>query len=120
MDFLHKYYDKILLAYDYLHSAVDKDGLIREGYFENWSETILKKGKVLLTNVLLYQVYLDLSYLLELQDIKHDFRKFAIKLKKIINGTFWNGQFYIDFLLNFFVLCPQLMPRLGSRCPERS
>lgn len=79
----------------------DQDSLIEERVFANWSETVLKFGKVLYTNCCFYKALKDFAFLasvLEKDDVQDGFERIAEKTKERINHVFWEGNYYIDWI----------------------
>jgi glycogen debranching enzyme len=79
----------------------EKKGLLDEGLFANWADIIIKKGKVLYTNIL-YAAALDrasrLAYGLAQEERARYYEKKACAAKGLINREYWNGKYYIDWI----------------------
>ncbi len=77
----------------------DDDGLIEEGPYANWADSIAKKGKVLYSNILYAKALKSISNISEMIGKKTgDFSKKAERTKEAINKVFWNGRYYIDWI----------------------
>lgn len=102
MSFLHQHIDtlKQVLVWNYLQD-MDDDLLIEEGHYAGWADSLKREGKVLYTNVLHYQatrLYADLVRRLERHEEAHYYERQAEKVKLALNQSFWNGQFYVDWI----------------------
>lgn len=99
--YLTQYYDNILTAAKWtLEQDIDNDSLIEEGHGENWSETILKRGNVLFTNLCHYKGLESMARIAGLAGQDHDtnlFTKLAKTTKKAIQKRFWTGHYYADW-----------------------
>lgn len=98
-EFIIRHRDKIIKAFSFIEKGADKNSLIAEGIFCNWSETILKKGYVLFTNTLYYKALTEMDYLSKhLGEKDNGYYAAAMKIKRIINAKFWNNSYYSDFI----------------------
>jgi len=78
----------------------DGDGLIEEGFFANWQDTILKHGEVLYSNACYFHALNEFSYLAELLEVKmiaSEYAKRAEATKLALNLKFWSNEFYTDW-----------------------
>jgi glycogen debranching enzyme len=96
VEFLLQNYRKLRLAIDLI--IRENPCLVSERHFENWSETVMKKGKVLFTNVLYYAALWEMSYLSHLISKENPYSGIAARIKRAINLNFWNGDYFIDFI----------------------
>lgn len=90
-----------------IHNAVqwlqkyEKNYFLREGMFANWADVIIKTGAVLYTNVLYAEAlknFSEICALLNKSDLAETYKQKHILLKEKINGDFWNGDYYIDWI----------------------
>ncbi len=95
-------FSKFLLAVNWLESMdSDKDYLIEESIYANWADSVLKFGKVLYSNCCYYKAVKSFSELCLAigRKEKHElYRKQALKIKEKINGLFWKGDYYFDWI----------------------
>ncbi len=109
-EYLKKTKDKKLLK-DNIHKIenivawnlghTDKDLLIEEEKFCNWTDSVKKQGKVLYTNVCHCYSLFCISELFRLLKDKNKQKKYLSlyeKVKEKINEIFWNGEHYIDWI----------------------
>ncbi len=100
--FLKENYTKIKNAIDWITKQdKDKNVLINEFFGANWSETALKHGEIMFTNVCYYKALVDFSALSSIIKEKTNEKKYADmakKLKKELNRKFWNNSYYIDWI----------------------
>ncbi len=79
----------------------NNDSLIEERVFANWAETVLKFGRVLYTNCCFYKALKDFSFVCEMlgkQGLQARFERLAHQTKDRINQSFWEGNYYIDWI----------------------
>lgn len=99
-EFLNRNSRAILNAMKWL-KRYEKKGLLDEGLFANWADIIIKKGKVLYTNIL-YAEALDnmgkIGGLLQKSGWKDKYIRKSRAIKKRINRKFWNGNYYVDWI----------------------
>ncbi len=78
----------------------EKKEMLDEGLFANWADIIVKKGKVLYTNILYVEALDNMSRLEVLLGEQKRGRIYShknLKIKQKINNNFWNRQYYIDW-----------------------
>lgn len=79
----------------------EKNGFVDEGLFANWADIIIKKGKVLYTNIL-YAEALDktakLNSMLGRTRLAEKYAQKARAMKERVNREYWNGKYYIDWI----------------------
>jgi len=78
----------------------DSDGLVEEGLFANWMDTVLKFGVVLYTNCCYFRALSDFSKLCDIAgetDLAEKHAMLAERTKGQINRRFWNGRYYNDW-----------------------
>ncbi len=89
----------------------DGDGLIEEGPYANWADSLHFSGKVLYSNVLVIQAYQALSRLCEAvsdNDTGH-YAHLAYKGRERLTEVFWQGRYFVNWVStvdgphNFFV-----------------
>lgn len=99
--YLRDNYADILRAAKWSLSADrDSDGLVEEGIGENWSETVLKRGNVLFTNVCHYHGLESMARIAELTGDDAGaamFRDEAGRTKEAIQERFWTGAYFADW-----------------------
>lgn len=99
-DFAAKYYHQMKQAINwYEHHLVD--GLIHEGPYAGWADSIKKRGTVLYTNVLYYEAMKCMEFIATGLNILSDIRLFNTKkdaIKSAIQTAFWNGSYLNDWV----------------------
>ncbi|MBS3163935.1 hypothetical protein J4439_00730 [Candidatus Woesearchaeota archaeon] len=76
----------------------DGDGLVEESFGQNWSETVLKRGKVLFTNVCAYRGLEAIASLAQMAGKSpQEYLDAARLLKRRIHEVFWNGSYFSDW-----------------------
>jgi glycogen debranching enzyme len=79
----------------------DRDGLIEEYPGVQWSESVLKQGKVLVTNVSYKRALDEMASIARLLGQDSDARRFSLlahEVRKRIDAVFWNGKYYSDWI----------------------
>lgn len=84
----------------------DRDGLIEEGYYAGWTDSIRKKGKVLYTNVLHCRALELMAGFAKQLGTDNDSRDedsmryltHHSQTKAALTRLFWNGSYYSDWL----------------------
>lgn len=79
----------------------ERNYFLHEGIFANWADVIVKTGTVLYTNVLYAEALKNFSEICALSnksDLSEAYKQKYILLKEKINGDFWNGDYYIDWI----------------------
>ncbi|MBU0929456.1 MAG: hypothetical protein KJ623_00080 [Nanoarchaeota archaeon] len=97
-EYLDRNFSKIKAAMDwnFLHY---KNGLIYEGLFANWEDTVIKRGHILYTNVLNYGALMAFVDLCKLVNYNYsEYKEKAESLKELINERFWNGKYYKSWI----------------------
>ncbi|MFO8016746.1 MAG: GH116 family glycosyl hydrolase [Candidatus Woesearchaeota archaeon] len=96
--FLKRIYNDAKKAMDWNFSNDrDNDLLIEEGYFANWEDTIIWRGRMLYTNVLhcwALQYFASISGMAGRKAQQKKYAKLAEKVKEKINNGFWGGSYY--------------------------
>lgn len=85
-----------LLAHDR-----DGDGIIENNYLAGWMDSILKKDKVFYLNVIHYEGLRACQTLKQALGAPADeamFRSAADRLHERLQATFWNGQYFTDWI----------------------
>lgn len=100
LDFAKKNYPKIraVMMDDFAHD-VDRNLLLEQGFYEDWADSLRKRGEILFTNVCHYQGLKELAYIagvLKNKDEKKEYDFLAFQVKNRLNSMFWNGKYYID------------------------
>lgn len=100
--FLKNNYASLKKAIDWnLAQDKDKDGLMEEGHYASWADSLKKRGKVLYTNVLYCQALKIMGTLAEKAGYPKDSRYYfalSTKVKAELNKHFWNGSYYSDWI----------------------
>jgi len=99
-EFLHQNLNPLLSAVGWLEKY-EKSTLLDEGLFANWADIIIKKGKVLYTNILYTEALDDISKMGKMLGRSKFQQRFAQKsgtIKEKINQEYWNGRYYIDWI----------------------
>ncbi|MEM3370756.1 MAG: GH116 family glycosyl hydrolase [Candidatus Woesearchaeota archaeon] len=101
-NFARKNYEAVKKAFEWnLTLDVDEDGLIEEGTYCSWLDTVKKSGKVLYTEACHYWGCLSFAEIAKRQNRWKDYKKsqsIAEKVKKKINSLMWNGAYYTDWI----------------------
>ncbi|MDP2973772.1 MAG: amylo-alpha-1,6-glucosidase [Candidatus Diapherotrites archaeon] len=102
LDFAAEKFGNAKKAMQFLHSKDrNNDFLIEERLFANWAETVLRFGNVLYTNCCYFKAIEEFSQLCDLLDknlLAAQYKKLAAKTKEKINGMFWYGNYYLDWI----------------------
>ena len=101
-EFGEKHFEKAEKALNWLkkHDR-DRDLLLEENFFCSWQETVLKSGKVLYSNCLYFKALEDFGKLCEMlgrKSLAEEHRKLSARVKEMINYTFWQGNYYFDWI----------------------
>ncbi len=95
-DFLSKYWDQLKKAKQWLEGfAPDKDGLIYQGPYSDWADTVDRSGKVLYTNMVYWKALHDMAAAAEKYKFKDDFRYFSSRSNSLNNNIqehFWSDK----------------------------
>jgi len=79
----------------------NSDFLIEERVFANWADSVLRFGNVLYTNCCYYKALLEFSNLCNMlgkKKLAATYKRLAFKTKEKINGMFWHGNYYLDWI----------------------
>ncbi len=99
--YLKRHYSQLLTIAKWpLRHDYNNDGLIEESVGENWSETVLKQGTVLFTNVCHYKGMASMARIAELtgDDIGAAmFSDLACRTRDAIQERFWTGTYFADW-----------------------
>ncbi|MEM0360109.1 MAG: amylo-alpha-1,6-glucosidase [Candidatus Diapherotrites archaeon] len=100
--FIESNFKKVSLSMEWLCKMDrDKDGLIEEGFFSNWADTILKHGKVLYSNCCYYYALKEFAFLadwLGVKMISTEYEKRAETTRLALNIKFWENYYYTDWI----------------------
>lgn len=95
-DYLRMYWPQLKKALRWLRGfAPDADGLISQGPFSDWADTIARTGKVLYTNIVYWKALLDVSAAARQFGFKVDravFHERANLLRQSIQDVFWRAD----------------------------
>lgn len=100
MEFLNRNLNPLLGAAGWLE-RYEKKILLDEGLFANWADIIVKKGKVLYSNILYFEALRDMSRIgkmLEKTKFQERFARKSEQVKEEINKEYWNDGYYIDWI----------------------
>jgi len=102
LKFVKKHIEKIELAYSWTKSLDrDNDNLVEEGLLANWMDHMLKRNKVLISNVKYHKSMISLSVIMKAlgnQERSERYARQAEKIKKALYERFWNGHYFIDWI----------------------
>lgn len=100
--FLHEFAPAARRAVEWLESHDrDRDLLLETGSLSDWMDSVLKRGKILNINVLYAKSIRNLAKIFEqIGDRRRggEYSKMAQELYERIRATFWNGQYFVDWL----------------------
>jgi len=77
------------------------EGLVREWFLCEWADAVLKRGKVLYTNVLYFKSLGDMSGVAERLGRLQNARRYTeaqARVKELLNREFWTGTHYADWI----------------------
>lgn len=100
-DFVRQYWQNLLNALAWLETYVEpSDGLLHQGAFTDWADSIAQQGKVLYTNVIFWKALLDMAEIAQACGHPDDRRTLGDKARRIresINTHFWRPDlgFYV-------------------------
>ncbi|MBN2067891.1 MAG: hypothetical protein JW744_05475 [Candidatus Diapherotrites archaeon] len=101
-EFAAEIFPKARKAVEFLQSKDrNNDFLIEERVFANWADSVLRFGNVLYTNCCYYKALLEfseLSGMLGKKQLSLKYKRLASKTKEKINGMFWHGNYYLDWI----------------------
>jgi GH15 family glucan-1,4-alpha-glucosidase len=127
-DFVRQYWPHLKNALAWLETHVkESDGLLHQGAFTDWADSIARQGKVLYTNVIFWKALLDMAEAAQTCGYPEDRRALGQKARKIrdaINTYFWRPDlgYYVNSQL-FDNLCSSgnlLAIAWGLASPEQS
>ncbi len=102
MQFARQNFLSVRKAIEFLRSKDrDNDFLVEERVFANWADSVLRFGNVLYTNCCYYKALLsagELCSLVKENSLAAKYRRLAAKTKEKINGMFWQGNYYLDWI----------------------
>ncbi len=101
-EFFEKNFEKIKKSMDWLEKQDrNKDGLIEEGVFANWADSVFKFGTVLYSNICYLhsmECFAKACTKLKKGELQEKFLEKFEKTKVKLNALFWNGSYYIDWI----------------------
>jgi glycogen debranching enzyme len=100
LDFLNDNFQAISGAVEWLEKRERKE-LLDEGLFANWADIIIKKGKVLYSNILYTEALDNMGRMLQLLSDSERAKGYldkSGKIKEEINRIFWDKDYYIDWI----------------------
>lgn len=97
----NRHIKSIELALGWYAKRIDPaDGLVKVGIISEWNDGVYKKGKTLMTNVLVYKSFLE--YLAVCGKYKKtpekSFIPVARRIKEALDSRFFNGNYFIDWI----------------------
>ncbi|MEK9727735.1 MAG: amylo-alpha-1,6-glucosidase [Candidatus Margulisiibacteriota bacterium] len=98
--FLKTNYEALIKAIDW-YKTVEKNGLVYEGPYAGWADSVKKQGHVLYTNVLYCHALKCISDMAKILDISQDEIDYTNRwnhVKEKVNTKFWNGNFLVDWI----------------------
>jgi GH15 family glucan-1,4-alpha-glucosidase len=101
-DFVRMNWDKLKGALSWLGTHVkETDGLLHQGAFTDWADSIARQGKVLYTNVIYWKAQLDMAEAAQSCGHPEDRRTIGQKARHIrdaINEHFWRSDlgYYVN------------------------
>ena len=127
-DFIHQYWGHLKHALAWLDTHVEpSDGLLHQGAFTDWADSIARQGKILYTNVIYWKALLDMAELAQTCGHPDDRRTLGDKARHIreaINEHFWRPDlgFYVtsQFFDNLSSSGNLLAIAWGLASPEQS
>lgn len=109
------WYPKLVAAMDWYDGRF-QGALVREWFLCEWTDAVLKAGKVLYTNVLYWKALGDMAQLAT--KARHAssatlFRARQTRIGELLQQTFWNGAFFSDWVdwkrQDYFATFPNML-----------
>jgi len=127
-DFVSQYWDKLHHALAWLDTHVkESDGLLHQGAFTDWADSIARQGKVLYTNVIYWKALLDMAEVAQACGHPEDrqvLEQKACYMREAINEHFWRpdlGYYITSQVFNNLSSCGNLLAiAWGLASPEQS
>lgn len=100
-DFIRQYWENLKNALAWLETHVkESDGLLHQGAFTDWADSIARQGKILYTNVIYWKALLDMAEVAQVCGHPDDRRTLGEKARHVrdaINDHFWRPDlgFYV-------------------------
>ncbi len=98
--FLKTYYNDIKKALEW-YKTTSKNGLVYEGPYAGWADSVKKKGHVLYSNILYchaIKTVADLAEYFEKLDDQQSYLNQYDRIKAEIENVFWNGAYLNDWV----------------------
>ncbi|NUM49361.1 MAG: hypothetical protein HUU38_32070, partial [Anaerolineales bacterium] len=91
--FVHQYWPSLKNALAWLETHVkETDGLLHQGAFTDWADSIARQGKILYTNVIYWKALLDMAEVAQTcghPDERRSLGEKARHIRDAINNHFW-------------------------------
>jgi len=103
--FVRQYWDKLMNAIAWLETHVEEDGLLRQGAFTDWADSVARQGKIIYTNVIYWKALLDMAEVAQICGHPEDRRNLGDKARRIrqaINDHFWRPDLGYFVTSQFF------------------
>ncbi len=105
-DFVRQYWDHLKNALAWLNTHVkESDGLLHQGAFTDWADSIARQGKILYTNVIYWKALLDMAEVAQVCGHPEDRRTLGEKARHVresINAQFWRPDLGYYVTSQFF------------------
>ena len=92
-EFVRDHWEQLVRAITWLEEhTVENDGLLEQGSFADWADSIARQGRVLYTNLLYWKALSEMGRTARLLDYPHEqarFKPHAERIKQAINAYFW-------------------------------
>ena len=94
--FVQEHWQQLIRAMNWLtNHAPDNDGLLEQGAYADWADSIARKGRVLYTNIIYWKALKEMARVagaLEYSQSRESFQRKADRIKQAINNYFWRGD----------------------------
>ncbi|NJN43579.1 MAG: hypothetical protein HC806_01770 [Anaerolineae bacterium] len=104
--FVSNYWDQLKHALAWLETHVkESDGLLHQGAFTDWADSIARQGKVLYTNVIYWRALLDMAEVAQIcgnLGDRHTLGEKARQVRVAINEHFWRPDLGYYVTSQFF------------------
>jgi len=105
-NFVRQYWDNLKNALAWLETYVkESNGLLHQGAFTDWADSVARQGKILYTNVIYWRALLDMAEIAETCGSPEDRRiigQKAIVIREAINEHFWRPDLGYYVTSQFF------------------
>ena len=105
-DFVRQNWNRLKHALTWLETHVkESDGLLHQGAFTDWADSVARQGKILYTNVIYWKALLDMAEVAQTCGYPEDRRTLGQKAREIrdaINEHFWRPDLGYYVTSQFF------------------